>query len=303
MVALLPDPEFLALRQDAVLTTASAWKLFGRAHVRRELRNGRWQQPAHGVVVLHNGPMSPSQRSWVGLLGSAPGAALAGATALEWDGFRGFERAETCVTFPTGARRPAVPALVAHWSVHLDDRDVHPLRFPRRTRPARSLVDLASWSDNERFARAVVLAGVQQRITCTRDLRDALTRRGPCRHRTLIIESILDAAGGIQSLPERDFDQIRIARRLPVPSRQVAVRRADGRYYLDVAWEEYLTACEIHGIPHLEVRQWDADNFRANEIAIAGPRQLVFSSFATRRMQDEVGDQLERMLRRGGWRP
>lgn len=42
--------------------------------------------------------------------------------------------------------------------------------------------------------------------------------------------------------------------------------------YLDVEWPEYGAGCEIHGIPHMRVLNWDADLLRANEIAIAGPR-------------------------------
>lgn len=280
---------------------AQAIELFGRASLRREIRSGRWRTPTRGVIVTHNGPLSRSQRAWVYLLSCPVGSALSGPTALEQDQFRGFETEEIYVTIPDGRRRPEIDGLVRHWSIHLSASDVHPLRSPRRTRPARSLVDFASWSANPRYARAIILAGVQQRITCTRDLREALNRRGPCRHRGLIVESILDAAGGIQSLPERDFDHIRLARRLPAPTRQAPVQRRDGKFYLDVEWREYETSCEIHGIPHLEIRQWDSDNFRGNEIAISGPRQLVFSSFGVRHKRDLVGDQLERMLRRGGW--
>jgi hypothetical protein len=182
--------------------------------------------------------------------------------------------------------------------------DVHPLRLPPRTRPQRSLIDAASWSpfEAERRARAIILGGVQQRITRTRDLREALSRRGACRHRALIVESILDARGGIQSLPELDFEMIRRRRGLPEPSTQAPRRRADGKYYLDVEWRDYDAACEIHGIPHLRVLQWESDLERANEITIAGPRLLVFSSYATRRRQDRVGRQLVQLLRRGGWR-
>jgi very-short-patch-repair endonuclease len=150
-------------------------------------------------------------------------------------------------------------------------------------------------------ARAIVLAGVQQQLVNTSQLREALSRRGPCRHRALIIESVLDAAGGIQSLPERDVDRIRRRCGLPRPARQAAVRRPDGRYYLDMEWLEYGAAVEIHGIPHLAVRQWERDLARANEIVIHGARLLVFSSYAVRHEPVRVGNQLVRLLRRGGW--
>ncbi|MFY0409754.1 hypothetical protein [Solicola sp. PLA-1-18] len=54
-------------------------------------------------------------------------------------------------------------------------------------------------------------------------------------------------------------------------------------------------------MPHLEVRHWDADNERGNEVTILGPRQLVISSYAVRRQSALVADQVIRLLRRGGW--
>lgn len=137
----------------------------------------------------------------------------------------------------------------------------------------------------------------------TRMLREALTRRGTCRRRALIVESILDAHGGIQSLPEGSFEQIRQRYGLPKPSRQTPVRGKDGRYYLDVEWKEFNTAVEIHGIPHMEVVAWDADIDRNNEIVIAGKRLIIFTSYAIRRRQERVGDQLLRMLISGGFKP
>lgn len=144
-----------------------------------------------------------------------------------------------------------------------------------------------------------MLAGVQQRLVRPGDLRTVWRRRGDFRHRALVSESILDAEGGLQSLPELDFDSICRRLRLPRPTRQSPRRRADGRYYLDVEWHGFDAACEIHGIPHLRVVQWEADPERANEITIAGPRLLIFSSYG--RQQVRVGDQLVRLLRRGGW--
>ena len=290
--------------QCEVLTAAQACDAFSRSFVRVQLTGRRWQSPCRGVVVLHNGPLTIAQREWVAVLGHAPGSVLGGLTALKQDGMEGFDEPETHLVVPEGNRRLSLDGVRQHWSRELTSADVHPLRTPPRTRPQRSLVDAASWCPwgQERRARAIVVAGVQQRLARTRDLRDALRRRGPCRHRALIVESILDAHGGIQSLPERDFDLIRQARRLPVPSRQSPRRRADGRYYLDVEWRDFDAACEIHGIPHLAVLQWESDLERANEITISGPRLLVFSSYAVRRQQDRVGDQIARMLRRGGWR-
>lgn len=241
------------LDQDGVLTSAQATALYGRAFVRAQVAARRWQHPVRGVVVVHNGPLTESQRAWVALLGCPRGAALGGFTALGFDGFTGFEAERPTVVIPHDADRPDRPDVRLFCSTMLDERDVHPLRQPRRVRPQRGIVDEASWTLNPRYARAIVLAGAQQRLVGTRHMRDALARRGPCRHRALIVESILDAAGGVQSLPERDFQTIWRTRRLPPPTSQAVRRRPDGTYYLDAAWFDYDAACEIHGIPHMRV--------------------------------------------------
>lgn len=254
-----------------VLTTRAAASMFGRGHVRSQLVARRWQRPARGVVLLHNGAVTRRERDWVALLASPPGAALSGVDALRNDGLTGFDplpAAPVAVTLPAGSRRPRRGLVRAHWSEQLGTEDVHPLRTPRRTRPARSAVDEASWSESERWSRVIVLASVQQRITRPRDLHAVLARRGSPRHRALIH----DADGGIHSLPERDFDVIRRRFHVPEPSRQAVLRRTDGRYYLDVEWRRYGSSCEIHGIPHSWVPQWDADVDRTNEIMLAGPR-------------------------------
>ncbi|MFY0408524.1 hypothetical protein [Solicola sp. PLA-1-18] len=292
--------------QDGVLTAAQAYDLGGRAWVRSQMRRHLWQSPTRGVYVTHNGPLTEAQRRWVALLAAPSGSALGGITALRLDGFTALAPTGSSevprVVQPISSWRSRHTDVVTHWSSMLDHRDVHPLRLPRRTRPERSVLDEASWSVHPRRARAVVLSAAQQGLVVTRGLREAMTRRGACRHRALLVESYLDARGGIQSLPERDFDDIRRRVGAPRPTRQARVKRDDGRYYLDVEWEELETACEIHGIPHLMVEQWDGDLMRANEIVIDGPRLLIFSSYAVRHEPDAVASQLVRMLRRGGWR-
>ncbi|UYM05451.1 hypothetical protein [Solicola gregarius] len=298
--------ETVATDQDGVLSTWQATALFGRHRVQNEVGRGRWHRPARGVVVLHNGPLSPAQHHWVALLACARGSVLGGLTALRCEGFTGLQTDLELprVVQPLGTKRHSYDAVELHWSEYLDERDVHPLHRPPRHRPARAAIDEASWTpaSMQKRARAVILAVGQQRMATPRHFREALQRRGQCRHRALIVESVLDVAGGIQSLPERDFDMLRAGLHLPEPSRQTKVQRDDGRYYLDVEWRTYDTACEIHGLPHLQVVQWESDLARINEITIVGPRVLVFSSFAVRHLSDRVGDQLVRMLRRGGWR-
>lgn len=250
----------------------------------------------------HNGPLTRDQELWACLLGAPPGSALAGPTAAELDGLRGFESDRIWLVVPQGRRRPVADGVTSMWSTQLGPGDVHPLRLPRRTTIERSLLDMSINARCAQAARAPLLAGVQQRLTVPARLHEALVRRGPCARRALIAETLDDAEGGIQSLPEREFDVLRQRRGLPPPARQRVVRRPDGRYYLDADWQQFDLSVEIHGMPHLEVRNWDADLDRHNELNIDGRRLLQFCSYAVRHQSERVGEQLERALRRGGWR-
>jgi hypothetical protein len=281
----------------------------GRSHVAAQLSARRWQSPVPGVVVAHNAELSDAQQVWVTLLSGPPGTSLHGLTAALHDGFRGFAPDHLGVVIPAGSRagrlRSSLPAdwnVVVRWSSQMTELDINPQAIPPRTRLARSLVDGASERVPARRARAIILAAVQQRLVKPEHLTAALERRGRCRHLAVIVESICDAEGGIASLPERDFDEIRRRRGLPEPRRQAVLRRRDGRYFLDADWPIWGVRAEIHGIPHSFVANWDDDLLRQNDIAITGGL-LVFSSYAVRRQQNRVGEQLEAMFRRKGWAP
>lgn len=117
-----------------------------------------------------------------------------------------------------------------------------------------------------------------------------------------MLETIDDVEGGSHSLPELTFVRIVRGARLPMPQRQVVVRRRDGRWYLDVEWTEWHVAGEIDGAAHLEVRQAARDISRANEIVINGRMLLRFSSYQVRHEPAYVAATLERALRSRGWR-
>lgn len=285
-----------------VFRTSELIALHGRGAVRHALATGRWQSPRRGVVVTHSGPLSRDEIELVALHTCAPGSALGGLSALRHDDLQGFEPEQPFIVLPEGADRPARIQFVTHWSTDLGPDDVHPLREPRRTRPARSLVDAASWSGADRHARTIVIAGMQQGLVDERLMHQALDRRGTCHRRALIRESILDAAGGIHSLPERDFDEIRLRAGLPAPTRQRKVQGPDGHFYLDVSWDDLRLAVEVHGAQHQQIGQWDADLTRGNEVVIDGRRLMIFSSYSIRHQQAVVGDQLLRMFGTLGWR-
>ncbi|MBB5788247.1 hypothetical protein [Jiangella mangrovi] len=270
-------------------------------HVRRELHARRWQRVGRDVFVSHNGALGYGQRLQAAVKASPRGSALAGPTAAELDGLQGFSTSDIFVTQPCGTRHPRLPGVVVHYSRFLDEADVHPLRTPRRCRPPRSIVDAAAWASRDDRARAIVLAAVQQRLVTPDQLHDALSRRGPCLRHALIAETIDDAAGGIASVPEREFALIVRAFHLPEPARQRILERPDGRYYLDADWAEFGLAVEVDGRGHLDVIAWDSDLDRANDIVIDGRTLLRFTSYAVRHRPDSVGETLMRALIARGW--
>ncbi len=285
----------------SVFRISDANAQYGSHAVRHQIESGRWQRVARGIVVTHNGPLTDGERDAVALAAAPPGSALAGLTALRIDGFDGPAMETRFVVMPPGSRTRQVPGVAAHWSSELTHLDVHPQRRPPRTRPARSVVDAASWSGSPRRARWIVLAGVQQGLAAPPAIRDALGRRGPCRHRGVIAESTYDAEGGRHSLPERDFAQIWSALRLPPLEYQRRVEGRNGRYFLD-AWCPYLGfGVEVHGMPHRDIGTWDADVTRSNEVLIGGRPLLTFTSYAVRHERLAVADQLQRMAGTRDW--
>jgi hypothetical protein len=298
-----------AARAAHVLRRTDAGREFGEDVVRAQVLARRWQSPLPHLVVLHNGPLSRVQQMWVSLLAAPPGSVVGGLSAATLHGIRGLSDDALTIVAPGSSRNHAARIVLGsqwptrmRWSTVLGPEDVDRAAMPPRTQMARSIVDAASERVATRRARVVVLAAVQQRRTSPPALWDALSRRGRCRNRATIAEAIVDATGGIESLAEDEYNRLLVARRLPMPMRQTAIQRADGRFYLDNDWDAFHARAEIHGIPHLNVANWDDDLLRQNEITIARGNLLIFSSHAVRHDPRRVGEQTEALLRRNGWR-
>src|SRR6266508_6801075 len=102
---------------------------------------------------------------------------------------------------------------------------------PPQTTAARSLVDAAQWATTDRAARAIIAAGVQQRLSIGDELREVLTRMPRARRRSVIAEAIADAAGGAHPLPERGLRRLcrPHRRRLALPTRWILERKCQDR--------------------------------------------------------------------------
>lgn len=299
---------------DGVLSTSDILRFMTPSQLRWQISTGRWQKPAHGVVVAQSGPLTEGQLLRAALLRAGPKAALAGLTAARLDGLTGFSDKASLIDRPVyllapyGAKRRTPPlalTVVTHYSQALTDLDVHPLREPRRTRIARSLVDAAAWMPSERGAAAILAAGVQQRLVRPHDLGHVVDRLGALRGRKLIKETIGDIAGGSQALSELDFTrQVIRAFQLPEPSRQSARRDAAGRRrWTDVMWDKYKIVVEIDGAQHTgdPLQRWD-DMERDIDLSLDGYQTLRFPAWLVRTNPEYVARKITEALRRAGYR-
>jgi very-short-patch-repair endonuclease len=312
MSAISSDPPGLTdlLReQDGVVSTASALGWLSQQQLRWRVTSGRWQQPCRGIVVAHSGPLTQKQRLWAALLWAGEGAVLAGLTAAGLDGLEGFpDRANAAqpihllVPACRSVRRkpPGLPVAV-HYSIMLTPDDVHPLREPRRTRLARSLVDAAAWMGSDRGAQAVLAAGVQQRLVRAGDLLAVVAGNQRRPRRAMMMATLDDIAGGAQALSELDFTRLVRRHRLPEPDRQAPRRDAAGRRrWLDAVWETARLIVEVDGIHHLDADQYWADMDRGNDFTLDGYRILRFPAFAVRYQADYVAGKIRDALRSPG---
>ena len=293
--------EQLLVAQSGVISTGQLAALGLRETGRWRVVDAQWRIAAPHVLVAHNGPLTRLQQLWVAQLGAPPGSAISGCAALELAGLRWSNDDVVDVTIRAGQRRPQLRGVRVHRSRDLGADVVEPQATPRRTRVARSAVDAAIWAATDSRARALLLAVVQQRLCRPDHIAGAVARRGPCRRRALIAETVIDAQGGVQSLPERQFALLVRRAGFPEPVRQRVVRRRDGRCFLDADWREYGFCVEVHGSQHFEAVQWDRDLARQNAVAATGRRVLQFTSFAVRHDPDTVRTAVERALRTGGW--
>ncbi len=250
-------------------------------------------------MVTHSGPLSSEQLLWVIVLAAGAGAALAGLTAAGLDGLAGFNdgRIHVMVSASRAIRAKLPDGAVVHRSRAFDPADIHPVRQPPRTRTPRSILDAAAWMRTENGARAVLAAGVQQRLVRAGDLAAELARLNARPRQALIRSTIADIAGGAQALSELDFCQLTRRYRLPEPSRQVLRRDSAGRTrWLDAYWEHARLVAEVDGLWHMDAAAWWADMRRDNDLTVSGYRVLRFPAFAMREQPKVVAAQIARAL-------
>jgi very-short-patch-repair endonuclease len=268
--------------------------------VRRKLRSGHWQRVGR-CIVTHNGPLSADQMLWAAVLSPRGARAVARESALAMAGLKGLRRTELCIVVAWGHTPPPIVGVKYVKSRRLEPVDIAD-GYPARCTPARAAVDAASRASKD-GARTLIAMVVQQNKATPADLRHVLDRLTPVRREVLLRVTVDDVEGGAHSLPELRFTTLVRGSDLPPPSRQVVRRRPDGRYYLDVAWDDYAVVAEIDGSHHRNAGQWEADALRHDELVIGGDRVLRLPSSWIRDRPALVLDLLRRALLAAGWRP
>jgi very-short-patch-repair endonuclease len=284
------------LDPPTVLRTRDANGLFGASHVRWLVQSGRWQRPGKGLVVRHSGSLSFTEHVTCELLLQHPTAALGGLTAATLDGLRGFATTSTFIVTSHNTRARSRPHVVVVRSRQLSERDIQPVRAPRRTRLPRSIVDAASWASADLRCQAIIASSVQQGLVTPGALGAVAAGRMKLPRHALITQTIRDVGGGSLSEYEVLFFRMCRAYGLPTPTRQRRRKDASGRWrYLDVDFDEYQLVVEVDGQQHMEALTWWEDMMRNNELVVDEQKVLLrFAGFALRHQSQLVAAVLRR---------
>lgn len=225
---------------------------------------------------------------------------LDGETSLIASGLTHYESRTQRVSVPRGVKPLSGAGLNIRRTRRLKVTDRAPAGVPR-TKVEVAAVRAALWAVSDKQAALLVTMTVQQGLSNAERIGQSLLSVRRDKRRSLLHALVLDLMGGVRSLGELDFARSCRRRGLPEPSRQVIRKGVDGRYYLDVYWEEWHVVVEIDGIHHSWAANVVPDALRHNEVAIAKDIVLRLPLLGLRVAEDDFFEQIERALRAGGW--
>ncbi len=291
----------LAAAQAGVLSRPQLYAAgVTRAEVRANLAALRWRRLGRQTVAVHTGPLPRAAQLWAAVLEAGPRAMLDGASALEAAGLEGFETRAIRVSVPRGAK--------IRRSRGLDIRQTRRWRagdrastLPPRTRADVAAVRAALWAATDKQAALVLTMAVQQGLTTPQHIGRALLRVRRDRRRELVQAVVLDLLEGSRALGEAEVSRACRQRGLPEPSRQVVRRLRDGRFVVDLVWEEWGVAVEVDGVQHSWAEQVVPDALRQNSLTLDGLLVLRLPLLGLRVAPDDFFAQIERALRSRGW--
>lgn len=267
------------------------WQLRALDLSRRQLtaatRDG-WMQVSPHVFCDRDTALTPEQMRVAAVLEAGPAAMLAGCSALVESGWSGTEPGFVDVIAPRGQRRRArgMPPWIR---IHQPRDEPRRAGRPPRTTAARAVVDATAWARSDKEAMMIVASAVQQRLTSAVAVSRELSRRPTTRRARLVREILVDVSGGATSGNEVAFRRECRRRGLPVPRMQTR-RRGTRGLCTDAEFQladGRLLIVEIDGIGHFDVRTWNEDITRHNELArTTGAMILRVTGYAVRHDPD-----------------
>ena len=272
-----------------------------RGEVRADLRAARWQRVGRHVVVVHTGPLEQAAVLWAAQLSGGPRARLDGASALVAAGLTGFHVERHRVSVPRGARVFRDAQVDVRQTRRWRADDLFRGAGPPRTRAEVAAVLGALCARSDRQAALLLTMAVQQGIVPAERIARALLEVKKAPRLGFVVDVVTDLLGGVRSLAELDFAGQCRARGFPEPTRQAVRRAPDGRYYLDVLWEDFGVVVEIDGIQHALAQEVVADALRHNDVTLQDLTVLRLPVLGLRAAPDKFFAQVERALIEGGW--
>ncbi len=234
---------------------------------------------------------------------AGPRAFLDGASSLRAGGLKKFDVDRIRVSVPRGARVRRGKGLDIRQTRRWAADDVVSGGGPPRSRNEVAAIRAALWAQSNRQAALILTMAVQQGLTTAERLGVEMLRVKRDKRRSFIQAVLLDLLGGVRSLGELEFARELRRRGLPEPTRQVLRRGRDGKYYLDVIWDQWGLIVEIDGIHHSWAQNVVADALRQNDVTLQSATVLRLPLLGLRVAADEFFRQIELALIDAGWTP
>ncbi|WP_051265811.1 type IV toxin-antitoxin system AbiEi family antitoxin domain-containing protein [Nakamurella lactea] len=301
-----PSPELrqLAALQGGVLTTLQAEKFgIGRHGQQRLVRQGLWQRPGPGLLLVHGQPPDWRAWAWAGVLRAGEFARLGGLAAGHLCGLVDSTPDEIVVLHPHVRRLLDTPPV--RFRRERDGvRNARSVGSPPRTRIEDTVLDLCTDSpqpSGESAAHWITVA-VQRRLTTTHRLLSALNQRPRVSGRRELAELLGDTGAGAQSpLELRYLRDVERAHGLPRGRRQVRDTRTNTLVYRDVYYQQYRVLVELDGrIGHQGAGRF-RDFRRDNAALIVGDVTLRYGSADIDQDPCSIAMQVGELLIRAGW--
>lgn len=291
----------LAKVQGGVVSRAQAYAAgLTRGELRAQIRARRWQRVWTRSICLHTGEVTTLGRQWAAVFEGGDRGMLDGESSLIASGLKNYTSSVHRVSVPRGVKPLRGTGLDVRRTRRWSADDKVATGVPR-TRVPVAAVRAAMWAVSDKQAALLLTMPVQQGMTTADLTGQALLAVKRDRRRELMHAVVLDLLGGVRSLGELDFARECRRRGLPEPDRQAVRKGKDGRYYLDVCWDDFRLVVEIDGIHHTWATEVVPDALRQNEVALGKATVLRLPLLGLRVAADEFFDQVERGLRDGGW--